>query len=210
MKKNFKIIKVYFTNMLSLEDKYVEVKGTKIHYVEKGNGRPFLLFHGARFNAYTYKETGTIDAIADSGFKAISVDFPGYGKSSSGSFSDLSDFINSFVDEMKLEKPIVLGASMGGEAVLGFSVRHPDKVGGLVLVGAVGVSSYERELSKLDGKPVLLIWGSHDGVSSRSNAELIQKYVKTSKFFTVGKQHACYLDDPNGFNEKIKEFLKGL
>ncbi|MUN29320.1 alpha/beta fold hydrolase [Sulfuracidifex metallicus] len=196
--------------MLSLEDKYVEVNGVKIHYLEKGEGKPFLLFHGARFNAYTYKETGTIDAIAEVGYKAISVDFPGYGKSSSGNFGSLSDFINSFVDTMKLDKPILLGASMGGEAVLGFAVTHPEKVRGLVLVGAVGVPSYEKYLPKLDGKPVLLIWGSQDSVSPRSNAELIQRYIKTSKFYNVGKQHACYLDDANGFNVKIKEFLKGL
>ncbi len=196
--------------MLSLEERHVEVNGVKIHYLEKGNGRPFLLFHGARFNAFTYKETGTIDAIAEANFKAISVDFPGYGKSSSGNFGGLSEFINSFIETLKIKEPVLLGASMGGEAVLGFAVKYPEKVGALVLVGAVGVTSYERDLHKLDGKPVLLIWGSHDNVSSRSNAELIQKYVKSSKFVTVGKQHACYLDDSAGFNEKIKDFLKGL
>ncbi len=111
---------------------------------------------------------------------------------------------------MKLDKPILLGASMGGEAVLEYAVNNPKNLGGLILVGAVGVSSYEDKLKDLNGLPVLLIWGKHDNVSSKHNYELILKYVKTAKFVNIGNQHACYLDDPNGFNEQIKIFLKGL
>ncbi|MFP3164552.1 MAG: alpha/beta hydrolase [Acidianus sp.] len=195
---------------MQLEDKFIEVKGAKIHYLEEGSGRPVVLHHGARFNAYTWKEVGTISAIAEVGYRAISIDFPGFGKSEEGNFSSLSEFIGDFIDTMKLEKPILLGASMGGEAVLGYAVDHADKLGGLILVGAVGVSSYESKLKNLDGLPILLIWGRHDTTSPKRNAELIMKYVKTAKFVNVGNQHACYLDDPEGFNSQIKDFLKGL
>ncbi|MCY0858828.1 MAG: alpha/beta hydrolase [Sulfolobaceae archaeon] len=193
-----------------LEDKFVDIKGIKIHYLEKGNGKPYLLFHGARFNARTWEETGTIDAIAESGFRAISVDFPGFGKSQSGNYDDLGEFIKDFADTMGLGKVIVMGASMGGEAAVSFSVNNPDRLLGAVYVGAVGVSAYESKLKNLDGKPILLIWGKRDNVSPISNANLILKYVKTAKLVHVGVNHACYLDDPQGFNKEIKEFLKGI
>lgn len=195
--------------MQSLE-KFVQVNGAKIHYIEAGNGKAVVLHHGARFNAHTWEETGTISAIDEVGYRAISIDFPGFGKSESGSFGNLSEFISSFIETMKLDKPILLGASMGGEAVLEYAVDNPRKLGGLILVGAVGVSSYENKLKVLDGLPILLIWGKHDNVSSKHNYELILKNVKTAKFVNIGNQHACYLDDPNGFNEQIKIFLKGL
>jgi len=191
-------------------EKFVQVNGAKIHYIEAGNGKAVVLHHGARFNAHTWEETGTISAIAEVGYRAISIDFPDFGKSESGNFGNLSDFISSFIETMKLDKPILLGASMGGEAVLEYAVDNPKKLGGLILVGAVGVSSYENKLKDLDGLPILLIWGKHDNVSPKHNYELILKYVKSAKFVNIGNQHACYLDDPNGFNEQIKTFLKGL
>lgn len=97
---------------------------------------------------------------------------------------------------------------MGGEAVLGFAVKNPNMVDGLVLVGAVGVASYKEKLKNLEGKPILLIWRKRNSVSPRSNAELIQKLVSTSKLVIIGKQHAYYLDDPVGFNSAIAKFLK--
>ena len=203
---NFLVLKLKFRYM---KDTFVEVKGSKIHYVEEGNGKSFLLFHGARFNAYTWVETKTVDTIASVGFRAIAVDFPGFGKSESGNFGSLSDFIKDLMTTMNLQKAYLLGASMGGEAVLAFAVENPAMVEGLVLVGAVGVASYESKLKNIDGKPVLLIWGEKDSVSPRRNAELILSHVKTAKFITIGKQHACYLDDPNTFNQQIAKFLKG-
>ncbi|MCI2415033.1 MAG: alpha/beta hydrolase [Candidatus Aramenus sp.] len=195
---------------MELLENYVEVGGAKIHYIERGKGRPVILHHGARFNARTWEETGTVSAIAEVGFRAISVDFPGFGRSERGNFSNLSEFIGEFVKALGLERPILLGASMGGEAVLAYAVDNREKVGGLILVGAVGVTNYESNLSNLDGLPVLLIWGKNDTVSPKRNYEAILGHVKTARLEIVGSQHACYLDDPKGFNEKIKEFLKGL
>ncbi|AAT43573.1 alpha/beta fold hydrolase [Picrophilus oshimae] len=191
-----------------IDDMYTEVHSKKVHYIESGNGKPFLLFHGARFNARTWEETGTIDALSGAGFRAISVDFPGFGKSDR-SDQNLPDFINEFIDAMGLEKPIVLGASMGGEAVLGFSVKY-ENYSGIVLVGAVGVSQYENELNKISGKPFLLIWGKNDMVSSPANYQMLMKYNKDAKFINVGYQHACYLDDNKSFNNEIVNFAKSL
>lgn len=192
-----------------MQDRYVDVKGAKIHFIEEGSGKPFLLFHGARFNAHTWVETKTVESIANAGYRAISVDFPGFGKSTNGDFKSLSSFIKDFMDTLGISKAYLLGASMGGEAVLGFAVDNPDMVDGLVLVGAVGVSAYKDKLKNLVGKRILLIWGEKDTVSPRSNAELIMKAVNTAKLVIVGKQHACYLDDNVSFNNAIVNFLKG-
>ncbi len=189
-----------------LEDKFVTINDAKIHYIEDGEGFPFIICHGARFNARTYEETGTIQAVVDSGFHAMSIDFPGYGKSENLAM-EMSTFISGFIDALKLEPVVILGASMGGEAVTGFATKYPDKVKALILVGAVGISEFEADLSKLDGKPMLLIWGKNDSISAPGNYELLMRYNQSAEFSNIGRQHACYLDDSKGFNERIKEFL---
>lgn len=190
-------------------EKFINVKSAKIRVIERGDGKPVFLFHGARFNAETWVSTGTVDAIADAGFRAISVDFPGFGKSERGGYTVLSDFIKDLVSYYGVNKAYYLGASMGGEAVLGFAVTSPERVEGLILVGAVGVDKYKEKLVFLNGKKVLLIWGENDTVAPIKNAKLILDAVQSAKLVYVGSQHACYLDDPEKFNQEVVNFLKG-
>ncbi len=192
-----------------LEDRFINIDDANIHYIEAGEGLPVLLFHGARFNCRTYEEIGTIETIAAENFHAISVDFPGFGKSSNMNIS-LSEFIDKFTDAMKLENSVILGASMGGEAVVGFVVNHPEKVNALILTGAVGVSEYQDKLNNIGDKPMLLMWGKNDMVSPVNNYQLLMKYNKNAEFYNVGRQHACYLDDNKSFNSHISDFLSSL
>ncbi|MEM0139565.1 MAG: alpha/beta hydrolase [Ferroplasma sp.] len=192
-----------------LEDKFIDINGAKIHYIESGSGIPVIMCHGARFNARTYEDSGTIKAVDDAGFRPISIDFPGYCKSENMNIG-LSTFIADFIDAMHLEPGVVLGASMGGEAVTGFAVKNPDKYIALILVGAVGVSAYKDSLPVIQDKPLLLIWGKNDAISQPENYELLEQYSKNYKFYNVGRQHACYLDDAVEFNARIVEFLKTI
>ncbi|MCQ4344785.1 MAG: alpha/beta hydrolase [Sulfolobaceae archaeon] len=195
--------------MAIMSEEFITVKGARIRVIREGQGKPVFLFHGARFTADTWVSTGTVKAIADAGFQAISVDFPGYGKSERGNYTILSEFIRDLVQTLGVTRAYYLGASMGGEAVLGFALNNPEKVEGVILVGAVGVDKYKEKLVYLSGKKVLLIWGKEDTVAPIKNAKLITDAVPTAKLVYVGRQHACYLDDPEGFNKEIINFLKG-
>jgi pimeloyl-ACP methyl ester carboxylesterase len=192
-----------------MPEEFIAVKGARIRVIREGQGKPVFLFHGARFTADTWVSTGTVKAIADAGFQAISVDFPGYGKSERGNYTILSEFIRDLVQTLGVTRAYYLGASMGGEAVLGFALNNPEKVEGVILVGVVGVDKYKEKLVYLSGKKVLLIWGKEDMVAPIKNAKLIMDVVPTAKLVYVGRQHACYLDDPEGFNKEIINFLKG-
>jgi pimeloyl-ACP methyl ester carboxylesterase len=69
--------------MLPNESHDVEIAGTAVHYLTEGlaGSRPVVLLHGARFSSQTWKEIGTLAALAKAGYLAYAVDLPGFGKS---------------------------------------------------------------------------------------------------------------------------------
>ena len=61
----------------------VQVEGQAIHGRAAGpeDGAPVLLLHGAAFDSGTWEKLGTLEALAQAGFRAIAVDLPGFGAS---------------------------------------------------------------------------------------------------------------------------------
>ncbi|BBL45385.1 2-hydroxy-6-oxononadienedioate/2-hydroxy-6-oxononatrienedioate hydrolase [Nanobdella aerobiophila] len=189
-------------------DKYIEINNSKIYYIEEGEGYPILLFHGARFNARIWKETGTIDKLASNGFKVYSIDFPGFGESENGNFNSISEFIKLFIEKLNLKKVDILGASMGGGNVLEFSLDNKNLVNKIILIGPVKVKENKDKLKLLDGIDILLIRGKNDSIFTEEDAKIFLYNVKSSKLINIGSKHACYLDEPEEFNNEIINFLK--
>ncbi|MGC9071304.1 MAG: alpha/beta fold hydrolase [Acidilobus sp.] len=193
-----------------MEDKYVVVKGLKVHYVEEGAGTPVVMMPGASFNAMTWVEVGLVKAVAEAGFKAISIDPPGQGETPEGpyQFGGRREFLEDFLPLVGFERGVLLGASLGGYSAALYALAHPDNVLGLVLVGAVSLERHAPQFRVLAGKPVLLVWGSEDDVSPISNAEAVLSRVNTAELVRLGRRHACYLDDPQGFTSLVVSFLR--
>lgn len=60
------------------------------------------------------------------------------------SFEACADDIRAFCDALRIERPIVLGHSMGGLIVALYGARHPGHAAGLVLVGTMGRFDLDR------------------------------------------------------------------
>ena len=61
----------------------VEFKGHRIHMLRAcpDKGRAILLLHGGKFDSGTWKKIGTLDVLADAGYRVRAIDLPGSGKS---------------------------------------------------------------------------------------------------------------------------------
>lgn len=106
-------------------------------YIEKyGSGKPIVFSYGWLDDCSIW--SSQIDAFAKNNTKII-YDHRGHGLSDKpkGDYSikELSDDLYSLIEELRLEKTIIVGFSLGGMVALRFAIEHPDRIIKLVLVG---------------------------------------------------------------------------
>ncbi|MFN3547225.1 MAG: alpha/beta fold hydrolase [Mesorhizobium sp.] len=116
--------------------KTVTIGGDAIHYVDQGAGRPILFVHGLGGQLHHFRQT-LFPAMGD-GFRLVAMDRPGSGYStrvSSGArIPQQAEAIAKFIDAVGLEKPLLVGHSLGGAIALRVALDHPDKISGLALI----------------------------------------------------------------------------
>lgn len=117
---------------------FLEVAGTRVHYVERGDGPvTILLIHGLAGNArhFTYR---VLDALASS-YRVIAIDRPGSGYTArpdgaSATPTAQAELVAAFIRARGLDRPVLVGHSLGGAIALATAVAHPSLVRALALV----------------------------------------------------------------------------
>ena len=108
-----------------------------LHYIKKGLGPSLLLLHGNGESGDYFVHQ--LDEFARN-FTVYAVDTRGHGRSPRGTapftISQFADDLLGFMDEHGIDKADILGFSDGGNIALTFALRHPERVGKLVLNGA--------------------------------------------------------------------------
>lgn len=166
-----------------------------------------LFLHGMKFNGATWETLGTLAKVEEEGFDVCALDLPGFGGSPKADVSPVQ-VLKQVILSQKIEKPILIGPSMGGKVSLDFVLAQPELVGGLVLIGAVGVAELVEQLSSIK-VPTLIVWGSEDTISPLSNAHLLDSHIPESSLVMVqGAPHPCYLKEPDIWHWELSSFLK--
>jgi pimeloyl-ACP methyl ester carboxylesterase len=104
-----------------------------------GAGRPVIFAHGWPLNADSWDFHAM--AVAQAGYRAISYDRRGFGRSRQTfdgyDFDTFADDLARLIESRNLRDVTLVGFSMGGSEVLHYLARHGQKrVAKLVLVGA--------------------------------------------------------------------------
>jgi pimeloyl-ACP methyl ester carboxylesterase len=111
-------------------------------YVEQtGSGYPIVLLHTAGADSRQYRHLMN-DATVSADHRLIAFDLPGHGKSAllgdvkpgdqSLTTDDYAETVIALVRALKLERPVIVGASMAGAICLELAWRYPDEIGGVV------------------------------------------------------------------------------
>ncbi|MEU9444435.1 alpha/beta fold hydrolase [Streptomyces sp. NPDC048304] len=119
------------------KSKTVTLRGATLHYDDLGpsGGLPVLLIHGHPFDRTLWAPQA--GALAEAGYRAITPDLRGYGRSSVTPgkvlLADFADDLAALLDHLGIERAVVGGVSMGGQITMEFQLRHPRRVRALVL-----------------------------------------------------------------------------
>ncbi len=120
------------------EDRFVEIDGLKIRYLEQGSGHPVLLLHGSSLGSSADVFRRNLGPLADGGLRAIAYDMPGFGKSGrseNASAGFRKALVIKFMDALGLDKAAVVGHSSSGNIAVGVGLEHPDRVSHVVILG---------------------------------------------------------------------------
>lgn len=114
--------------------------GAALRYRDAGGDGPaVVLLHGAGMDHTAFAAQRT--ALAEAGWRPIVVDLRGHGASAldAGALftvADAVDDIGALIDHLALDRPILVGHSLGGNLAQLFVRHHPERVGGLVVIGS--------------------------------------------------------------------------
>jgi abhydrolase domain-containing protein 6 len=132
-------------------EKSVEIRGVKTVYLDHGSGKAILLIHGFCGNAWNW--SAVFNELSKN-YRVIVPDLPGYGKSGCPKDVDkhmmlwYADFLAEFLDQLGVQKAVVVGNSMGGSVAAFMALRHPEKVEKLVLEDSAGIKGSKMDLLK--------------------------------------------------------------
>ena len=119
--------------------RFIEVDGARLHYLDRGTGPAVVLVHGLGGNLRNFH--GLIAKLAGS-CRVVAVDRPGSGYSTmiSGEHPALraqAAIIERFIRRLGLDRPLLVGHSLGGALSLALALDSPDSVRALVLISTL-------------------------------------------------------------------------
>jgi pimeloyl-ACP methyl ester carboxylesterase len=118
---------------------FIEVGGTRLHYVDKGEGKPILLVHGNGTMLQDWIISGVADELARTN-RVLIIDRPGFGHSprprgTRFTAQRQADLFADFLKQVGAEGALVVGHSFGSLVVAAMATRHADLLSGVVLLG---------------------------------------------------------------------------
>lgn len=116
-------------------------KSHRIYVEEAGQGIPLLCLHTAGADARQYRGIMNDPSVLER-YRVIAFDMPWHGKSSPPAgwqnadyrltSGDYVEMIVSVCDALALDRPVVMGCSIGGRIVLHLALEHPERFRALI------------------------------------------------------------------------------
>ncbi|HEX9362520.1 MAG TPA: alpha/beta hydrolase [Candidatus Dormibacteraeota bacterium] len=116
---------------------YAEVNGINLYYETHGRGRPLILLHGGLGSSEMF---GPVLPLLAERHQVVAVDLQGHGRTADIDrpidVRLMADDIAALSDHLGLDRPDLVGYSLGGGVALHTAAKYPNKVRRLVVVSA--------------------------------------------------------------------------
>jgi len=179
-----------------IQEKFINVGNIRTKYLEAGKGDPLLLIHGLGHWSGVWKYN--IEFFAQN-FHVIVPDVVGYGDTDKPQDRAYNvDFyikwLADFIKALDLPNIILIGNSLGGGIIAGFTGAYPEKVNKLIVLAPAGIRKNLYLMLRLISLPLigrLLARPSYRGIMTFWKAtmanqdlipeELVKEHYKLSK-----------------------------
>jgi len=139
-----KLTKTYLVMTIEakmVEEKFLQIDGHKIRYLESGTSKNTLvLIHGLGASAERW--THVIPIFADN-FRVVVPDLIGFGHSDKPTTDYTLDFFSEFLEKFfaatEIKRPNIIGSSLGGQISAEYTSSHSQDVEKLILVSPSGM-----------------------------------------------------------------------
>jgi 3-oxoadipate enol-lactonase len=179
----------------------LERDGCVLHGTDSGGtGRAVVLSHGAGANSGMFAPQ--IEALVADGFRVVAWDLRGHGRSRPTEHgitpARAVDDLLALIAELRLERSVLIGQSLGGNLSQAVIRRVPSIAGGLVVIGsawnAQPLSRIDRGLLRLAAPTLRAIpWTWLPGVMAGASAETPGARVYAERVF-AGLSKREFLD----------------
>lgn len=200
---------------------HIQRSGVKVYYESHGQGTPIVFLHPFSTNGniwYFQNYTFALD------YQCIIVDHRGHGRSDKPeqgyAISEQAADVAAILDELKIDKTILVGNSIGGMIALQFNLDFPDRVLGNVIVSsgtnlAAGMPPEAGEAFQNDLNSAFssMMEAAVSGKTKRERPEILD--LVKAKFMVDDNfpKHVFFASagDPNGvFQWNISDRLKDI
>lgn len=171
---------------------FVTVDGKKVHYIEKGEGKPVILIHGFLYNTVMWKQN--IDTLAEK-FKVYAIDLFGWGyserlKTMDYSFPFYAKQIIGFMDALDIGKASLVGQSMGGGIAVYVAAHYPQRVDKLILVDPAVIPYPMTTIGRIYQQPFI-----GEFLNAVPGDWLMENNIKTIWFYDGNKVDKAYVKE---------------
>jgi esterase len=140
----------------------------KLFFRQQGQGKPLIILHGLLGSSDNWHSLGKLFAET---FSVYLLDHRNHGQSPHSdefNYKALTEDLEEFVSNNKIERAHIIGHSMGGKTAMNFTIKNPKAVDKLIVVDIVPKKYVVRHDRLIEGMKAIPL---HE-ITSRAEAEV--------------------------------------
>lgn len=198
------------------KSKYVDVHGSKMHYVEQGQGDPILFMHGIPTSSYLWRNI--IPYLSPYG-RCIAVDLIGLGKSDKPDISyrvfDHIKYIEGFIKALKLERLTLVLQGWGSLIGFDYAMRYPNNVQSLAFMESHIRAISDWAMVSLPLKELCALFNNVEELerSETAGKQFVSQFMPRAVLRKLGSEEIMRYEEPftkPGSSKPIWQCLRDL